>query len=819
VWVTTTFTPEGQSTATWTVDAPYTEGFYEFRFFPGSRGVRAATSPTVEVLPPVPVLTTVTPSRVAADGPDLSVVVSGSYFRSTSRVLINGVEQPTTFLSTASVSAIVPASAMATTANSLSITAYTPEAGSTQSNAISLEIAHPTLAVSANDVATGDTVTVSVGDGAGNATDWLALVPAGGADTDYVTWAYVPAGAITYDWDVVMPDTPGVYDVRLFENGGFRRLALSEPITVSAGGGGGPGGAPVLDVSATSVAASEIVSVTMTDGPGNPSDWLALAAVGSPDNTYIRWTYIPAGAATMNWDVAMPDTSGDYEVRLFENGGFTRLATSPTITVTDTPAGPVTLDVSATSVSGGTIVTATLDNAPGNSGDWLALAEVGSPATSYLLWTPVPAGATSTSWDVTMPVTPADYEIRLYAGGGYTQLAVSPTVTVTAAPPTAPTLDVSASLVNAGATVTVTLSDGPGNSSDWLALAEVGSPDNTYLRWTYVGAGATTASWDVVMPDTPGDYEVRLFEDNGFTRLATSPTITVAEEPTATATIDLSATAALVGEIVTVVLSDGPGNNSDWLALAEVGSGDTAYLSWAPIPAGATSLTWDVAMPATPGDYEVRLFEDGGYTRLATSAAINVTDVPAAAATLDVDETLVSTGDTVVVTLTDGPGNSADWLALADVSSPDTTYVLWTYVPAGATSATWNVTMPTTPGDYEVRLFENNGFTRAATSPTITVTDGTTPPTLDVSVTVATTGDIVTVTLTDGPGNGSDWLALASVGSSDFAILEYSYVPAGASSTTWDVSMPLTPGSYEIRLFENGGYFRLATSDAIAVNP
>jgi hypothetical protein len=29
----------------------------------------------------------------------------------------------------------------------------------------------------------------------------------------------------------------------------------------------------------------------------------------------------------------MPATLGDYEFRFFENGGYTRLATSPTVTV------------------------------------------------------------------------------------------------------------------------------------------------------------------------------------------------------------------------------------------------------------------------------------------------------------------------------------------------------------------------------------------------------------------------------------------------------------------------------------------------------
>jgi hypothetical protein len=134
-------------------------------------------------------------------------------------------------------------------------------------------------------------------------------------------------------------------------------------------------------------------------------------------------------------------------------------------------------------------------------------------------------------------------------------------------------------------------------------------------------------------------------------------------------------------------------------------------------------------MPATPGDYEFRLFENGGFTRIATSPTVTVgsapseppPDPPPPTAALDVSATAVNGGDAVTVTLSDGPGNSYDWLALAGVGDPDTTYLQWIYVSSGATSATWTVTMPATPGDYEFRLFENGGFTRIATSPTVVV--------------------------------------------------------------------------------------------------
>jgi subtilisin family serine protease len=298
-----------------------------------------------------------------------------------------------------------------------------------------------------------------------------------------------------------------------------------------------------------------------------------------------------------------------------------------------------------------------------------------------------------------------------------------------------PTVTVSSSSVAAREPVTVTVIDGPGNSFDWLALASVGDPDTSYLEWTYISPGATTFIWTVSMPATPGDYEFRLFENNGSTRLATSPTVTVEPEPSEPppdppppAVLDVSTTAVNGGDAVTVTLSDGPGNNNDWLALAGVGDPDTTYLQWIYVSPGATTATWTVTMPATPGDYEFRLFENNGYTRLATSPTVTVGSAPPEPPpdpppppALDVSTTAVNGGDAVTVTLSDGPGNNNDWLALAGVGGPDTTYLQWIYVSAGATTATWTVTMPATPGDYEFRLFENNGYTRLATSPTVVV--------------------------------------------------------------------------------------------------
>jgi hypothetical protein len=190
----------------------------------------------------------------------------------------------------------------------------------------------------------------------------------------------------------------------------------------------------------------------------------------------------------------------------------------------------------------------------------------------------------------------------------------------------------------------------------------------------------------------------------------------------------VSAASVAGGDSVTVTLNDGLGNEYDWLALAAVGDPDTTYVEYVYVGAGVTSTTWTVIMPATPGDYEFRLFLNNGYSRIATSATVTVEPgppeppppPPPPATSLDVSATAVNGGDSVTVTLSNGPGNTLDWLALAAVSDPDTTYVEYTYV-GGVTNTTWTVTMPATPGNYEFRLYANNGYGRLATSDTVVV--------------------------------------------------------------------------------------------------
>jgi hypothetical protein len=128
-----------------------------------------------------------------------------------------------------------------------------------------------------------------------------------------------------------------------------------------------------------------------------------------------------------------------------------------------------------------------------------------------------------------MPDAEGVYEFRLFLDNGYTQAGVSAPVTVaTAEPePAAASLTPSTTTATPGEAVTVTLANSPGGASDWLALAPVGSPSDSYIAYTYVGAGVTDRTWTVDMPLTPGAYEFRLFLNNGYTQAGVSPPVLV----------------------------------------------------------------------------------------------------------------------------------------------------------------------------------------------------------------------------------------------------------------------------------------------------
>jgi hypothetical protein len=549
-----------------------------------------------------------------------------------------------------------------------------------------------------------------------------------------------------------------------------------------------------LTVSASAVGPGSPVTVTLTHGFGGSSDWLSLSRTDAPDTSYLQWTWVGAGVTDRTWTVTMPDAAGTYEFRLF--GDYdTRRATSPPVTV-DTSLNPIPIATSLSpnfALAGGSAFTLAVNGSRFTTGSVVRWNGVNRP-TTFVSATELRASIGAA--DIAAAGA-ANVTVFTPAPGGGASAAVAFTIR------SLPALAVSTTSVTGGSALTVTLTDGLGGVSDWLALAAVGAPHNSYVRFTYVGQGVTTRTWTVTAPSSPGAYEFRLFADNGYTRLATSPAVTVLPGPPVISS--LSPAAAPVGGAAFTLTVNGSGFTSGsvvrWNGATRVTTFTSPTRLIASIP--ATDL-------ATVGTAQVTVFDPVSGTSSGSSFSIQ------AAPVLSVSSTSITTGTVVTVTLTGGFGGTSDWLAFAATGAPAGTYVQHTYVGGGVTTRTWSVTV-SAPGTYQFRLFLNNGYTLAATSPTITATV-VNPPALTVSTATAGPGAPVTVTLTNGYGGGTDWLALARTGSPNNSYIQFTYVGGGVTTRTWTVTMPTTPGTYEFRLFLNNGYTLAATSPPITVN-
>jgi 5-hydroxyisourate hydrolase-like protein (transthyretin family) len=224
---------------------------------------------------------------------------------------------------------------------------------------------------------------------------------------------------------------PGTYELRLFANNGYKRLAVSNTFTVAGGCTGGGS----LSASPTSVAAGG--SLTATWGSicaPTTTDWIGLYLPGAPDSSYLANRYT-TGTASGSVPFTIPATlaPGTYELRLFANNGYKRLAVSNTFTVAAGCTGGANLNASPTSVGAGGSVTATWSNVcTPTSRDWIGLYIPGAPDTSYLTFR-YTTGTASGSVPLTIPATlaPGTYELRLFANNWYTRLGTSNTFVVT----------------------------------------------------------------------------------------------------------------------------------------------------------------------------------------------------------------------------------------------------------------------------------------------------------------------------------------------------------------------------------------------------
>ncbi|EAR52242.1 von Willebrand factor type A domain protein [Oceanicola granulosus HTCC2516] len=484
--------------------------------------------------------------------------------------------------------------------------------------------------------------TIDVGwEGPGYRNDYIAVsLP---TDDGYVNYTYAREGNPV---ELELPTEPGDYEVR-YVMGQDRVVLARASLEVTA---------VAADLVAPESAPAGATITVGWSGPGYRNDYIAVSEVG--DDGYVNYTYTREGNPL---ELELPTAPGRYELRYVLGQDRAQLAARP-IEVTKVEAS---LDAPDSAAAGEPI---TVDwTGPGYRNDYIAVSEVGDDG--YVNYTYTREG---NPLELELPTEPGQYELRYVLGQDRVPLARRP-IEVAAV---GATLSAPAEAA-AGETVSVEWT-GPGYRNDYIAVSEVG--EDGYVNYTYTRDGAPAA---LEMPTEPGRYEIRYYLGQDRRQIASVPiTLTPLK-------VELSAPAsAPVGSTLPVTW-DGPGYRNDFIAIGPVG--DDSYASYAYTRDGNPA---EVAVPAQPGQYEVRYYLDQDR-RIVTRIPLEVSDI---AVRLVFPPEGVA-GQTLIVGH-DGPDNHNDFIGIG--LPGDDGYESYAYTRDGNPL---EIDLPEAPGRYEVRYY------------------------------------------------------------------------------------------------------------------
>ena len=526
-----------------------------------------------------------------------------------------------------------------------------------------VQIAFPEPQETARVLAPAEAVagsTIQVGwDGPNGAEDYIGI---GAADAEganqWRNWSHTSSGNPV---DLLVPPTPGAHVIRYFKRNGREPLGQTEIMVTPA--------TATLQTVDSAAAGSEIM-VDWT-GPNYNEDYIGIGKVGSDGaNQWENWVYVRNGSPAK---LTIPSDPGDYAITYFMRQDRTPLATIA-FTATDVTASII---APKEAVAGSTIEVGW--TGPDYAEDYIGIGRSdASGANQWENWTYTREGS---PLDLEMPAEPGDYVITYFQRQDRTPLTTVPiTLTAVSASITAPTEAFVGATIEVGWT-------GPNYAEDYIGIGRAGADGaNQWENWTYTRQGSPL---DLVMPVEPGDYIITYFQRQDRTPLTTVP---ISLKPVE-ASLQAPASAP-AGSTIDVVWT-GPNYSEDYLGIGRAGAdGSNQWENWTYTRDGAPAK---LLVPATPGEYVIRYFVRQDRSAIAETP-ITVTPVEA---TLIAPET-AAPGATIEIGWT-GPDYAEDYIGVGPAGANGSAqWQSWAYTRSGNPAT---ITLPDTPGDYEVQYF------------------------------------------------------------------------------------------------------------------
>ncbi|MFC1715039.1 cohesin domain-containing protein, partial [Candidatus Poribacteria bacterium] len=467
----------------------------------------------------------------------------------------------------------------------------------------------------------------------------------------------------------------------------------------------------------TKVKPGDEVVVSYSNAPGHDIDWIGMFRADAPDTEYITFQFL-GGNKSGTVTFTMPQEPGLYNFRMLPNNLYEPLlAVSAMVEVADEI---VTLSASPSIVKPGDEIVVSYSGAPGGSSDWIGIFRVGASDGEYISWQ-YTGGTENGALTFIAPSESGNYNFRLFPGGSDNSLPnASNAVTVTEETDVEPALLASPGNVKPGGSIVVSYSNAPGNAWDWIGMFREGTSDREYIGYHFLN-GSRNGTVIFAAPTETGTYNFRMFPNNLYQPLlATSNVVNVSDETDIGAVLLASPGSVEPGENINVSYSGAPGNALDWVGIYRVGTSDGDYLSYQYLE-GNKSGTLVFVAPAEAGKYSFRMFSDRDEL-LAVSNNVNVEKTDTARIWCT-QTSVVKPGENMVVYYSGAPGNASDWIGMYSVESSDGNYISWQYL-SGNKSGELTFTAPTGTGNYNFRMFVNNGYDRIATGCIYRVSDG-----------------------------------------------------------------------------------------------
>lgn len=494
----------------------------------------------------------------------------------------------------------------------------------------------------------------------------------------------------------------------------------------------------------------------------------------------VFWTLSPlpenVGAEEEGNQISFDMLPGSYNVTAYWAAGEAEVtqqfivADSPRtiIAVFEAPAQTATITAPDTAVAGSTIEIAW--DGPNEKDDYVGIGRVGT--TGAALWQNYVYTREGSPNKLLVPTTPGDYVITYFLGQGREAIGSTPiTVTEVQASITAP------DSATAGSTIEIAWT-GPDYRDDYIGIGLVGSTGAAlWQNYVYTREGSPTK---LLVPQTPGDYEITYFLGQDRQPLLTVPitvtdvqaSITAPESAAAGSTIELSWT--------------GPDYKDDYIGIgrADAERGDR----WENYVHTREGSPTKLLIPETPGDYVITYFLSQGREPL-VSVPISVTEVQAS---ITAPQTVIA-GETIEISWT-GPDYKDDYIGIgrADAERGDR----WENYTQTREGSPMKLRIPEKPGDYVITYFLNQGREPLVSVP-ITVADVEATLTAPAS---AVAGSTIEVAWT-GPDYKDDYIGVGRADAERGDRWEnYTYTREGSKLK---LLVPERAGDYLITYFMN----------------